>query len=192
MESTILIGGFGGQGVMVFGQLLCYTATETTDKHVAYYPSYGMEKRGGTSNCYVTISDDPIGAPKAETSTYVIVLSDNAMNLFRETLLPGGTMFINTSVCTIKPNRADINVVEVPADDIALEIGDSRVANLCMIGAFIGYTKMFLPDEVLATAHKKLGSKRPELSELNAAAFYRGLEIGDIAAHKASTPFRGL
>jgi len=178
MENTILIGGFGGQGVMVFGQLLCYTATETTDKNVSYFPSYGMEKRGGTSNCYVTISDEPIGAPKAETSTCIVVLSNPAMNLFQKTLLPGGTMLINTSVCTIKPERTDINVIEVSADEIAREIGDSRVANMCMIGAFIGYTDMLPPEKVLETAFKKLGSKRPEMNALNEAAFNRGMEIG--------------
>jgi len=181
MENTILIGGFGGQGVMVFGQLLCYAATEGTDKHVAYYPSYGVEKRGGTSNCYVTISDDPIGAPKAETSTYVVVLSNPAMDLFQKTLLPGGTMFINTSVCTTTPDRADISIVKVPADEIAREIGDSRVSNLCMIGAFIGYTGILPPDKVLAIASKKLGAKRPELNTLNERSFRRGLEIGKAA-----------
>ena len=184
MENSILIGGYGGQGVMVFGQLLCYTATAVTEKHVAYFPSYGMEKRGGTSNCYVTISDEPIGAPKAETSRYVVVLCDPAMNQFQQTLLPGGTMFINSSVCNLRPDRTDINVIEIPADEIAREIGDGRIANLCMIGAFIGYTELLPPENVLATAFKKLGSKRPELNALNEAAFYKGMEIGVAARSK--------
>jgi 2-oxoglutarate ferredoxin oxidoreductase subunit gamma len=181
MENTILIGGIGGQGVMVFGQLLCYTAVETTDKYVTYFPSYGMEKRGGTSNCYVTISDDPVGAPKAEKASYVVVLADPAMDKFQNTLLPGGTMFVDSSVCTKKTHRTDVDVVEVPAGEIARELGDARVANLCMIGAFIGYTQVLPPEKVLATAFKKVGSKRPELNALNEAAFYRGLEIGTAA-----------
>ena len=178
MENTILIGGIGGQGVMVFGQLLSYTAVETTDKYVTFFPSYGMEKRGGTSNCYVTVSDEPIGAPKAEKSSYVVVLSNTAMDKFQNTLLPGGTMFVDTSVCTKRTNRTDINVVEIPAEEIAREIGDTRVANLCMMGAFIGYTQVLPPEKILATAFRKIGSKRPELNPLNEAAFNRGMEIG--------------
>ena len=181
MEDTILIGGIGGQGVMVFGQLLCYTATETTDKYVTYFPSYSMEKRGGTADCYVTISDDPIGAPKAEKSSYVVVLSDPAMNKFQNTLLPGGTLFVDSSVCTLKTNRTDINVVEVPARDIARKIGDIRIANLCMIGAFIGYTDVLPPEKVLATALKKVGEKHPEFNALNETAFYKGMELGRTA-----------
>jgi 2-oxoglutarate ferredoxin oxidoreductase subunit gamma len=140
-----------------------------------------MEKRGGTANCYVTISDEPIGAPKAEKSTYVVVLSNPALDKFQNTLLPGGTLFIDTSVCTNKTSRTDIHVVEVPAGEIARELGDGRVANLCMIGAFIGYTEVLPPAKVLATAFKKVGVKHPELNALNEAAFNKGLEIGNAA-----------
>ena len=178
MENSILIGGYGGQGVMSLGQMLCYTATETTDKYVTYFPSYSMEKRGGTADCYVTISDDPIGAPKSEVSNYAVILNTPAMEKFQNRLLPGGTMFVNTSICKLKTKRTDIHVVEVPAGEIAIEIGDGMVANLCMVGAFIGYTDMLLPEKVLASAIKKLGTKRPELNALNEVAFNRGLEIG--------------
>ena len=184
MENSILIGGFGGQGVMIFGQLLSYTAAETTDKYVTYFPSYSIEKRGGTANCYVTISDEPIGAPKAEMTDYVVALNNLAMNKFVNNIYPGGTMFINSSVCTDKPNRSDITFIEVPADDVAREIGDNRVTNLCMIGAFIAYTDMLPPEKVLATAFKKLGAKRPELNALNEAAFRKGMEIGKAAKAK--------
>ncbi len=184
MENSILIGGFGGQGVMIFGQLLCYTAAETTDKYVTYFPSYSMEKRGGTANCYVTISDEPIGAPKAEMTDYVVALNSLAMNKFVNNVYSGGTMFINSSVCTEKPDRADITFVEVPASDVAREIGDSRVTNLCMIGAFIAYTDMLPPEKVLATAFKKLGAKHPEFNALNEAAFKKGMEIGRAAKAK--------
>ena len=71
MEKSFIIAGFGGQGVMVMGQLLSYTACETTEKYVTYFPSYGAEMRGGTANCYVVISDDPVGAPKVSQADYV-------------------------------------------------------------------------------------------------------------------------
>lgn len=178
MNHSILIGGFGGQGVMVFGQLLAYTATDTTEKFVTYYPSYGVEQRGGTANCYVVISDREVGAPKVEMCDYVVVLNNPSMERFQKNVKSGGILFVNSSVCTAKCTRTDIHVVEVPAGDIAMEIGDSRVANLCMVGAFIGKTGLLPPEKVLSTAFKKLGAKRPQLNPLNEAAFRRGMEIG--------------
>jgi 2-oxoglutarate ferredoxin oxidoreductase subunit gamma len=181
LENTILIGGIGGQGILVFGQLLCQTALETTDKYITYFPSYSMEKRGGTSDCYVTLSDEPVGSPKAEKSDYVVIFANQALKKFEDALYPGGALFIDTSVCTEKPNRTDVHIVEVPAGEIAREIGDARVANLCMLGAFIGYTEILPPDKVLATALKKIGAKRPELRALNEEAFNKGMEIGTAA-----------
>jgi len=188
MENTVLIGGIGGQGILVFGQLLCLAAMEATDKYVTYFPSYSMEKRGGTSDCYVTISDEPVGSPKAEKSDYVVVFANMALKKFQHALNPGGTLFVDTSVFTEKTDRTDVHVVEVPAGEIAREMGDARVANLCMLGAFIGYTGILPPDKVLDAAHKTIGAKRPELRALNEEAFSKGLEIGAQAkaAHAAS------
>lgn len=181
MENAILIGGIGGQGVVMFGKILCYTAADVEGKFVTFYPSYGVEKRGGVSNCYVTISDDPIGAPKADDSNTVVALNDLAVKTFEKTLLPGGTFFIDSSVCELRPTRTDINVIEVPASEIAREIGNMKVANICMIGAFIGYSECLPPEKILETAFKMLGAKHPELNEVNEKAFYKGLEIGKAA-----------
>jgi len=181
MENAILIGGIGGQGVVMFGKILCFTAAQVDDKYVTFFPSYGVEKRGGVSNCYVTISDDPIGAPKADDSNVVVVLNDMAMKSFEKTLVPGGVMFLDSTLCSLRPTRTDINVVEVPATDIAREIGSMKVANICMIGAFIGYTNALPPEKVLETAFSKLGAKHPELNAMNEKAFYKGMEIGTAA-----------
>ncbi|MBE6914061.1 MAG: pyruvate ferredoxin oxidoreductase [Ruminococcaceae bacterium] len=181
MENAILIGGIGGQGVVMFGKILCYTAADVEGKFVTFYPSYGVEKRGGVSNCYVTISDDPIGAPKADDSNTVVALNDLAVKTFEKTLLPGGTFFIDSSVCELRPTRTDINVIEVPASEIAREIGNMKVANICMIGAFIGYSECLPPEKILETAFKMLGAKHPELNEVNEKAFFKGLEIGKAA-----------
>ena len=181
MENAILIGGIGGQGVMMFGKILIYTAAEVEDKYVTYFPSYGAEKRGGVSNCYVTISDDPIGAPKADDSNAVVVLNDLAMKSFEKTLVPGGVLFFDSTICTLRPTRTDITVIEVPATEIAREIGSAKVANLCMIGAFIGFSGALPPEKILETAFNKLGAKHPEMNALNEKAFYRGLEIGKAA-----------
>jgi len=181
MERRLLVGGFGGQGVMVIGQLLCYTASETTDLDVTFFPSYGGEQRGGTANCYVTISDEAIGAPVADFMDDIIVLNDPSMTKFQPMVKAGGNLFINSSIVTVKPTREDITVINVPCNDIADEIGNPKVANLVMAGAYIGFTELLPPEKVLATAFKKLGAKRPELNPLNEAAFNRGMEIGKAA-----------
>ena len=181
MENAILIGGIGGQGVVMFGKILTFTAAEVEDKYVTFFPSYGVEKRGGVSNCYVTISDDPIGAPKADDSNAVVVLNDLAMKSFEKTLIPGGVLFLDSTVCELRPTRTDIAVVEVPATEIAREIGSGKVANMCMIGAFIGYTEALPPEKILETTFRSLGAKHPEMNALNEKAFYKGLEIGKAA-----------
>ena len=181
MEKSFIIAGFGGQGVMVMGQLLSYTACETTDKYVTYFPSYGAEMRGGTANCYVVISDEPVGAPKVSQADYVVALNDPSMARFKNAVAPGGTIFVNSSVVTIEPDREDVHVVKVDAGTIAYELGNLKVLNLVMVGAIIGYTEVLPAENVLQTAFKKLGAKRPELNPINEAAFKRGYAIGKAA-----------
>ena len=178
MEKSFIIAGFGGQGVMVMGQLLSYTACETTDKYVTYFPSYGAEMRGGTANCYVVISDEEVGAPKVEKADYLVVMNEPSLLRFRNSLVSGGTMFVNNSVVKCGVGRDDVNVVSVDAGSIAYELGNPKVLNLVMSGAIIGYTDVLPAENVLHTAFKKLGAKRPELNAVNEAAFRRGLEIG--------------
>ncbi len=181
MEKSFIIAGFGGQGVMVAGQLICYTACETTDKYVTFFPSYGAEMRGGTANCYVVISDEPVGAPKVEKADYLVALNDPSMVRFRNAVVSGGAIFVNSSVVTAGPEREDVNVVSVDAGSIAYELGNPKVLNIVMIGAIIGYTGVLPAENVLQTVFKKLGAKRPELNPVNEAAFRRGLEIGEAA-----------
>ncbi|MBQ4424261.1 MAG: 2-oxoacid:acceptor oxidoreductase family protein [Lachnospiraceae bacterium] len=178
MERRILIGGFGGQGVMMIGQLLSYTACETTDKNVLYFPSYGSEQRGGTANCYVTISDEQIGGPVGQEIDNVIVLNEPSLLKFEERVKPGGLLFMNSSIIKAEPKRDDITVIRVPANEVAEEIGSGKIANLVMLGTYIGYTDALPEENVLATALKKLGAKRPWLNEMNEKAFRTGLAYG--------------
>lgn len=181
MEKSIIIAGFGGQGVMVIGQLLSYTACETTDMKVTYFPSYGAEQRGGTANCYVVISDEEVGAPKVSQADYLIILNQPSMDRFADSVCPGGTIIVNSSIVKRIPKRDDVRIVEVDANNIAIELGSPKVMNLVIAGAFIGYSEILPAENVLQTAFKKLGAKRPELNPLNEAAFNRGLEIGRVA-----------
>ena len=176
----VIMAGFGGQGVMLIGNLLAQAGLEQ-GLEVSFIPVYGAEMRGGTANCYVVISDEPVGAPKVNKADYLVVLNDPSLMRFKNAVVPGGTIFVNSSVVTHDVGRDDVHVVKVDAGSIAYELGNPRVMNLVIVGAIIGYTDLLPAQNVLETAFKKLGAKRPEMNPLNEAAFKRGLEIGKAA-----------
>ena len=181
MERNLMVAGFGGQGVMMLGKLLSYATCESTDYNVTFFPSYGAEQRGGTANCYVVISDEPIGAPLGDAMDDLIVMNAPSLNKFLYKLMPGGTLFINSSIVTDEIPRADIKVVRVPVTELALEMGSAKVLNIVMLGAYIGYTGCLPEELVLDTLVRKLG-KKADLIPLNREAFAKGLEIGRKAA----------
>jgi 2-oxoglutarate ferredoxin oxidoreductase subunit gamma len=176
-----MVAGFGGQGVMMLGKLLSYATCESTDYNVTFFPSYGAEQRGGTANCYVVISDEPIGAPLGDAMNDLIVMNGPSLNKFLYKLVPGGTLFINSSIVTDEVTRSDVKVVKAPVTELALEMGNAKVLNIIMLGVYIGYTKCLPEDVVLDTIVRKLG-KKASLIPLNKEAFAKGLEIGKKAA----------
>ena len=181
MERNLLVAGFGGQGVMMLGTLLAQATCESTDKHVTYFPSYGAEMRGGTANCYVVISDDEIGAPVMEAMEDMIVMNDPSLHKFIAKLKPNGTLFINSSIVKSKIERDDVTVVEVPVTEMALEMGNPKVLNIIMLGAYIGFTEVVSEDVILEAIRNKIGKKKPQLLPLNEEAFAKGLAIGKAA-----------
>ena len=181
MEHRLSIAGFGGQGVMVCGQVLAYTAAETTDLNVTYFPAYGVEQRGGTANCSVIISDERIGEPKCEKYDYMIIMNNSSMDKFGGQITPEGLLLVNSNVVTVVPDHEKSHTVSVPANDIAAEAGNEKAANLVMAGAFAGYTDLMPKENIIATIHNKLGRKRPEMNAVNEYAFSEGYKIGAAA-----------
>ena len=177
MERNLMVAGFGGQGVMTLGKFLADATCNSTDKNVTFFPSYGAEQRGGTANCYVVISDDEIGAPMGDAMDDLIVMNDASLNKFLYKLLPGGTLYINSSIVTTEVTREDIKVVKAPVTELALEMGNSKVLNIIMLGVYIGYTEVVPAEVVWNTIEHKL-SRKPALLPLNKQAFEMGLEIG--------------
>ncbi len=186
MEHRILIAGFGGQGVMVAGQMLAYTACDTTDLNVTYFPAYGVEQRGGTANCTVTISDESIGEVKSAEYDYMIIMNDDSMDKFGGTLSKDGLLIYNTNVVKQEVKRDSGITIPVPAVDIATNAGSEKSANLVMTGVIVGATEMVPKENVMDTIHKKLGKKRPELNPVNDKAFLAGYELGKAAVTKES------
>lgn len=181
MERNLMVAGFGGQGVMMLGKLLSYATCESTDYNVTFFPSYGAEQRGGTANCYVVISDKPIGAPLGDAMDDLVVMNGPSLNKFLYKLVPGGTLFINSSIVTDEVTRSDVKVVKAPVTQLALEMGNAKVLNIIMLGVYIGYTKCLPEDVVLDTIVRKLG-KKANLIPLNKEAFAKGLALGRAAA----------
>lgn len=181
MERNLMVAGFGGQGVMMLGKLLSYATCESTDYNVTFFPSYGAEQRGGTANCYVVISDEPIGAPLGDAMDDLVVMNGPSLNKFLYKLVPGGTLFINSSIVTDEVTRSDVKVVKAPVTQLALEMGNAKVLNIIMLGVYIGYTKCLPEDVVLDTIVRKLG-KKANLIPLNKETFAKGLALGRAAA----------
>ena len=172
----IICSGFGGQGVQLIGKMLVEAGMEE-GKEVSFLPSYGAEMRGGTANCYVVISDDDIGAPLGDHMDDLIVMNDPSLAKFLYKLVPGGTLFINSSIVTSAVPRDDVKVVKVPVTEMAREMGSAKVLNIIMLGAYVGYTQVVPEDVVWRTIEHKLG-KNPKLLPLNKRAFEAGLRIG--------------
>lgn len=177
METNLCVAGFGGQGIMSLGKFLASATCDSTDKNVTFFPSYGAEQRGGTANCFVVISDEMIGAPLGDVMDDMIVMNEPSLDRFLGNLKPGGTLFINSSIVKKPIGRKDVTVVPAPVTELALEMGNSQVLNVIMLGVYIGYTEVISADVVWNTIEQKLGRK-PTLLPLNRAAFEKGLEIG--------------
>lgn len=177
MERNLMVAGFGGQGVMTLGKFLVEATCESTDKNVTFFPSYGAEQRGGTANCYVVISDDDIGAPLGGQMDDLIVMNDPSLSKFLYKLVPGGTLYINSSIVKSEITRTDIKVVKAPVTELALEMGSAKVLNIIMLGVYVGYTQVVPEDVVWRTIEHKLG-KKPALLPLNRQAFDLGLKLG--------------
>ncbi len=176
MLHEIIIAGFGGQGVMSMGQLIAYSGM-LEDKHVSWLPSYGPEQRGGTANASVIVSDEPVGSPVISRPTAAIVLNKPSFEKFEPMIRPGGVLIVNSSLIDSKSIRDDITIIEVPASELANELGESRVANSIILGVFIALTKAVSEESVIESLKKVLPERRHNLIPVNQAALEKGAEL---------------
>jgi 2-oxoglutarate ferredoxin oxidoreductase subunit gamma len=176
MEERIIIAGFGGQGVMAIGQLITY-AGMIEDKNVSWLPSYGPEMRGGTANCGVIVSTEAVGSPVVVNSTTAIVMNKPSLDKFENSVIENGKLFINSSLIDKKSERDDIEVYYIPANEIADKIGNSRVANMVMLGAYLEASKTVEIQSVLEGFTKVFGESKAHLLPINKEALEKGAEI---------------
>ena len=150
METSIVIAGFGGQGVLFAGQLLAYAGMDS-GRHVTWIPSYGPEMRGGTAHCTIIISDEPVGAPIVSHPDIAIVLNQPSFEKYEPLIKQGGLLVVNSSIITAETTRTDIDVVYVPANRIAEEWGTAKMLNMATLGALLA-RRPILPLETVEQA----------------------------------------
>jgi len=176
LNEKIICAGFGGQGVMLMGQLITY-AGMMEDKEVSWLPSYGPEMRGGTANCNVLVSDHMIGSPViTDDATCAIIMNLPSLIKFESDVAAGGTVMVNSSLIDDKVAREDVKAVYVPANEIANELGNARVANMVMLGAYLEIFKTVEPSTVMKALGKIFGEKKAHLLEVNEKALAKGAE----------------
>lgn len=175
MLLTNIFAGFGGQGVLLIGQLIAY-AGMYEDRNVSWLPSYGPEMRGGTANCSVVVSDEPIASPVLSMADCVIAMNTPSLDKFEANVNPGGKLFINSSIIDKKATRTDIDVYYVPCNEIADKLGNPKVLNMAMLGAFLEATHVVDTESVINALLYKLGERKAHLIPLNRQAIEMGAE----------------
>ena len=174
MKKEIIISGFGGQGGLAIGKNLV-EAGMAEGLFVTWAPSYGPEMRGGTANCSVVLSDKPVGSPVFNHPTELIALNEPSLAKFEDGVLPGGVVFVNSDVVTDKVSRPDLKAIYVPCSKIAEEVGNPKVGNMVMLGAYVAETKVLKPETIEHMIEEMFAGAKAKFIPLNIEAFRRGM-----------------
>ncbi len=175
MTTDIILAGFGGQGILFTGKILAYCGL-MAGKELSWLPSYGPEMRGGTANCSVCISDEPIGSPLVANPDILIAMNGPSYNKFIDAVKPGGLVLVDNSIVEETCTREDITCITIPATDIASESGMNGSANMILMGRMLAETNLFDMDVVKQAMEKCIPPKRANLIEVNMKAIQMGVE----------------
>ena len=176
MTEEVIFAGFGGQGVLSMGQVLCY-AGMIENREVCWMPSYGPEMRGGTANCIVQVSDVDISSPIIGRFDTVVALNQPSLDKFEAAVKPGGTLIFDSTNIIEPPKRTDIDVVPVPASEEAVKLKNTKIMNMIVLGAFLEKRNVVKTETVLAALRKVLPERHHHLIPLNEQALERGKEL---------------
>ena len=176
MKTTaILVAGFGGQGTLFAGKVLA-NASLLKGLEVSWLPSYGPEMRGGTANCSVMISEEPIGSPIVSRPDILIALNKPSFEKYEKLAAPGASVFVDSSLVDSRSARTDITVHYVPATAIAAENGNSGLSNIVLVGKMLRETLLFTEEEVAACLDSIIPEKKAALREINKKVLHAGFE----------------
>ena len=151
-HQEMIFAGFGGQGILSMGKFLAYAGMDQ-GRNVSWLPSYGPEMRGGTANCSVIITDDLIGSPVITNPTSLIVMNRPSLDRFEAMLRPKGLLIMDTDLVTRPAARTDIDIIRIPAQTLAEEIGSKKIANMILLGAVVEKTGVVTIDMLLQAIH---------------------------------------
>jgi 2-oxoglutarate ferredoxin oxidoreductase subunit gamma len=177
MYEGIFIAGFGGQGVILTGRLICLAAMRE-GRRVSHIPSYGAEMRGGTANCSVVVSDDDIASPLVPHPSICMVLNTPSFIKFQGIVKPGGLFIYNSSLIALTPDRKDIESLAVRANQIAEGVGSYRAANMAALGRLLAARPVASLDSVIAALDEAVSARNKEMNEINREALRRGFDAG--------------
>ena len=178
MTTQILIAGFGGQGVLFAGKFLAYKGL-LEEKQVSWLPSYGPEMRGGTANCSIILSDDPVGSPIVSTPDALIAMNLPSYDKYEPTVIPGGKIFVDSTLIGRKAERTDVDTYYIPATKMAADAGIPTLANMIILGKMIKETGAVSFENLIDAMKKVVSAKHAELLEINIKALEAGYNYQD-------------
>ncbi|MBQ5977926.1 MAG: 2-oxoacid:acceptor oxidoreductase family protein [Oscillospiraceae bacterium] len=176
MTCEISIAGFGGQGVLFLGKLLAFAGLYS-GYEVSWMPSYGPEMRGGTANCSVIISDQPIGSPLISTPKILIAMNNPSFRKFEGSVAPGGTILANSSMVNERSSRGDVECCYVPATELAIQNGIEKSGNIILAGCVIKRLPFLREDAIEAALKKCTPAGKPALLEAGKKALRIGRDL---------------
>ena len=174
MTEEIIIAGFGGQGVLSMGKILAYSGI-MQDQEVSWMPSYGPEMRGGTANVTVILSDDRISSPYLKLFDTAIILNQQSMDKFEETVKPGGILIFDPNGISHHPTRTDINIFTIEGAKLAAEMGNKKIFNMVILGGFLQVKPIVKLENVIEGLKKALSERYHHLIPLNKDAITMGM-----------------
>jgi 2-oxoglutarate ferredoxin oxidoreductase subunit gamma len=170
-----VFSGFGGQGVIMMGYLLA-TAGMYEEKNVTCLPSYGAEVRGGTANCTVVVSTEEIASPVASEPEFAVLMNNPSLFRFQNQVQSGGTIFLNSSMIAARPIRGDLEIVEVPLNDLAKQLAENKALNVIMLGAFIKRSGLVSLETMVRVLKDTFANRSQGIFKLNKAALQLGYD----------------
>jgi len=173
MHHEIVFSGFGGQGALFAGQLMTYAGMDA-GWEVTWIPSYGPEMRGGTAHCTVIISDEPIGSPIIRNPTIAVVLNPESMEKYESLLRPGGLLVINSTLVQKPVTRTDIESIAVPANELAANLGNVKMANVVVVGAMLAKRPIVSLEAIDTVLDEHLSGAKRRFIEPNKRALREG------------------
>jgi len=178
METSIIVSGFGGQGVLFAGQVLAYTGMDH-GKEVTWIPSYGPEMRGGTASCTVIISDEEIGGPIVAQPSIALAMNLPSFEKYEPLVQSGGLLVVNSAIVEVRSERTDIDVVYVNANGIATEHGSVKMMNMAILGAMVGKRPLFPLSDMFESLEAHLPKTKHHLLDANYKVMQAGFDIAE-------------